>query len=305
MKSKYLFSLILAMLFSNNIYSQTDVKKSKEEQPKIDSPNKRTEIISDPKPKPEIIGNILSPENGSSFTGEINLNGTVKYFSVKNHLWLVTKPAESPEFWPHFGEILPEKDGTWNGKVSIGGSDGKLFDVHLMIADNEANKIFNDYLITGKKNDYFTAIPKPDGAYSIAKVKVRKSSSKTTSSVSKDSVNLRYGFTKDGIYYIHKSLIPEANGDNNLFLCYQKNHWDTSASQMKYDGNYYYYQSNINQNSGSLQYCFYCNVIGQWIPDYLLDEKSPLLNKADIVLNGKKDGHNFNTIPQDYFPGIK
>lgn len=121
------------------------------------------------------------------------------------------------------------------------------------------------------------------------------------------NVNRYYGFTKNGVFYIHRSLIPTSNGDDNLFLCYDKNNWNISASKMIYDGNYYYYQSKIKQNSGRLQYCFYCSELGQWMPQYLLNEneETPLINKSDIVWNWNKTGHNFETKPQNFFPGDK
>lgn len=121
------------------------------------------------------------------------------------------------------------------------------------------------------------------------------------------NINRYYGFTKDGIFYIHKSLIPSSNGDDNLYLCYDKNQWNISATKMKFDGNYYYYQSKIKQNSGSLQYCFYCSEIKQWMPQVLLNENegTKLINKSDIESNRNDDGHNFKTEPQDHFPGDK
>lgn len=120
-------------------------------------------------------------------------------------------------------------------------------------------------------------------------------------------VSLKYGFTKDGVFYIHKSLIPTSNGDDNLYLCYDKNNWSTSNTKMLYDGNYYYYQSKIKQNSGSIAYCFYCSEIKKWMPQYLLNEneETPLINKSDIVWNSEKNGHNFETKPQNLFPGAK
>ncbi len=120
---------------------------------------------------------------------------------------------------------------------------------------------------------------------------------------SKRNANKHYGFTKDGIFYIHKSLIPSSNSNDNLYLCYNRNHWSISESKMQFDGEYYYYQSKLSQLTEKQQYCFYCNEIGMWLPQYLLDEGSPLINNNDVKWNGKKDGHNFNTVPQDYYPG--
>lgn len=138
-------------------------------------------------------------------------------------------------------------------------------------------------------------------------VESKTSPKNVLSATSISNVNRNYGFTKDGVFYIHRSLIPTSNGDDNLYLCYDKNQWNILATKMIFDGNYYYYQSKIKQNSGSLQYCFYCSEIRQWMPQSLLNEneETPLINKSDIISNRNEDGHNFKTKPQDFFPGDK
>jgi hypothetical protein len=123
--------------------------------------------------------------------------------------------------------------------------------------------------------------------------------------ISMKKVNKNYGFTKEGIIYIHKSRIPISNGDDNLYLCYQKNHWDTIATKMNFDGNYYYYQSDYARNKSNLNYCFYGRIIHQWIPEYWLDEGSSLIDTADVCWNGFRTGHNFCTGPQEFYPGDK
>jgi len=287
MKTRFLINFILFTLFPICTFSQFSIGR-------IIIPRTTGQAIENKK----IYAVISNPQDGTKFNGPINLNGIARNIPANNHLWLVVSPRESIGCWPQYREIIPnENTGAWNGKVVIGGDDGKLLDIVLVSANAEANNSFNDYIINQEKN-HFPTVPMPVGAKSLAHITVIKSIENNTNS---DKVNMNYGFSKTGVFYIHKSLIAQANGDVPCLVAGVTN-W-INNTKMIIDGDYYIYEAKIDRPYDiNLEYCFYIGK-GIYIPQILLEKSSNYILKGDYKSNSTKDGSNFYTSPQDYYPG--
>lgn len=287
MKTSFLNIFLLLLLFPICTYSQFSVKR-------ILTPRTTGKSIV----TKEIYAVINNPQDGNKFNGLIDLNGIARNLPAKSHLWLVVSPRESNDCLPQFKEIKPnESTGAWSGKVAIRGDDGKLIDIVLVSADPAANNTFNDYIINQEKND-FPSIVMPEGAKSLAHITVVKASENITTS---DKVNMNYGFSKTGVFYVHKSLIAHVNGDAPYLVAGVTN-W-TNNTKMILDGEYYIYEAKIDRPYDiMLEYCFYIGK-GIYIPQILLEKSSNFILKGDYKSNTTKDGANFYTSPQDYYPG--
>lgn len=286
MKPKYLLIFIILLIPSFGNYAQ-DVKPISIDNPK---PPKRSEI--------KKLAYIISPKDGSSFTNTFNVNGIVKNVPEDSHLWLVVRPRESNGCWPQRREIIPdEKTGEWNGEVTIGGDDGKLLDILLVNANAEANKFFNDY-ITNQKKDNFPERPMPEGAKLLTHITVTKAPDDDTTN---HTVNKYYGFSKSGVFYIHKKLIEQSDGEIPCLIAGVTN-WKKDV-KMQSDGDYYIYVAKIDRPyKTNLEYCFYIGN-GNYLPQLLLEKSSILIREGDYKINNTKDGNNFYTSPQAFYPG--
>jgi len=285
MKAKVFFSIILIIALSFNFYSQSKVISSIPEQ------------ILPPKVKPIGIAKITSPKDGSSFAKTFYVNGIAHKIPDNHHLWLVVSPRESNDCWPQYKEIRPDEyTGTWTGKVTIGGDNGKLLDIILVSANAEANSNFNEY-ITNKDNS--KEQPMPEGAKPLTHITVIKAPDKDDTVSHK--VNLNYGFSKSGVFYINKILIEASKGNIPCLVAGITN-WGKDI-EMHLDGNYYIYEAKIDKPFNiELEYCFY---IGEdkYLPQLLLEKSSLLIDDKDIKHKKNGEGNNFLTSPQDYYPG--
>ena len=269
-------------------------KKTKTQNP----PNQPKSTLSDNSNLPYAI--INSPKDGYSFISSFYVSGIVKNFpsNSNNHLWLVVSPRESNNCYPQYKEIRPdESTGAWSGQVNIGGDNGKLLDILFVLANSEANNFFHDYVVNSINNN-FPDKPLPEGAKRLTHITVKKAQVDDKPS---HSVNKYYGFTKYGIFYIHKLLIDQCNGETPCLVAGITN-WAKNV-KMQLDGDYYIYEAKIDKPyENNLEYCFYIGN-GIHIPQILIEKSSKLILDGDHILNGTKNGQNFNTSPQDYYPG--
>jgi len=287
MKAIYFLILVLFFLLPPQIFSQGKVKPTVIENPK---PPKRNEI--------KKLAYIISPKDGSLFTNTFYVNGIVKNMPVDSHLWLVVNPRESNGCWPQYKEIRPDENtGEWNGKVTIDGDDGKLLDILLVDANAKANKFFNDYIANQEKENS-PERPMPEGTKLLTHITVTKAPGDDTTNY---AVNKYYGFSKSGIFYIHKSLIEQSDGEIPCLVAGATN-WRKDV-KMKSDGDYYIYEARIDRPYKiNLEYCFYIGN-GNYLPQLLLEKSSLLIRDGDYKLNNTKDGNNLFTQPQAYYPG--
>jgi len=195
-------------------------------------------------------------------------------------------------------EIRPdEKTGEWKGKVTIGGDDGKLLDILFVNANAEANKYFNDY-IANQKKDNFPERPMPEGIKILTQITVTKAPDDDTTI---HNVNKYYGFSKSGVFYIHKTLIEQSDGETPCLVAGVTN-WKKDVT-MQSDGDYYIYEAKIDRPYKiNLEYCFYIGN-GNHLPQLLLEKSSMLIRDGDYKINNTKDGNNFYTSPQAFYPG--
>lgn len=112
------------------------------------------------------------------------------------------------------------------------------------------------------------------------------------------NTNSLYGFTQNGVFYIHGDLIEAANG-SRVEITGGFTQW--KRVDMKRIGSYYVFEANT---TGSFQFPqYYCFHIGseRYIPHALVDLGSPLIKPKDVKANNQ-GGYNFLTEPQDDLP---
>ncbi len=94
------------------------------------------------------------------------------------YLWLVVHPEGSSGYWPQNVPIVPHpRTGKWTHKFWLGtrGANwGDIFEVWLILVDNEGNKIYTDYIERGKKTQKFPEIGLPEGYEAVDMITVIK-----------------------------------------------------------------------------------------------------------------------------------
>jgi len=135
-------------------------------------------------------------------------------------------------------------------------------------------------------------------------VKPPKENTTQDQNIINQNINKYYGFTKDGIFYIHRTLIEKSNGDIP-YLKSDLTNWD-DGEKMDLKGSYYLYKARIDKpfmNGVKIVYCFRIRG-GIHLPTLLFSRRSDLINDNDVILNPTKNGYNFETYPQDYLPNM-
>lgn len=63
------------------------------------------------------------------------------------HLWIAVRPILSNDWWPQPfpGEIVPYDNGMLQGRVYLGGNSSDLFEIGILILDNETNEKFLEW----------------------------------------------------------------------------------------------------------------------------------------------------------------
>ncbi|MHB1687900.1 MAG: hypothetical protein ACYCVH_11050 [Ignavibacteriaceae bacterium] len=290
---KYLYAFTLIFLMSIHSYSQPiGTKPAPGKGPLPLPPLHNTKVV------------IKSPKDGSKFAGTFEIRGIAKNIPLNQHLWLVTNPRPGNYWYPQWQEIVPDANGNWDGTITIGGDPCTLHDVHLVFADSEANRIFDNYIATQVK-EHYPYLSKPNGAVSKTKITVTKLP--------------LYGYTKFGTFFVHKSLIPLKFEGDSVYFRFRYNGWKDLP--MTFDGEYYYCQSGKSQLSGALEYCFHCGSRSDsFIPEYWIENQtnkddpkyywfeyqgsSLNIKKEDTYDNGQ-GGSNFRTRAVDCFPDFQ
>ena len=105
-----------------------------------------------------------------------------------------------------------------------------------------------------------------------------------------------YGFTKQGVFFIHKGLVEQAGGYKPLLITEANNYKKVS---MREKSDYYYAIIDLLRHR---EIC-YCFSIGSnnYIPHQLKRIGSPHFNEGDVKDN-KQGGYNFCTSALDSTP---
>lgn len=239
------------------------------------------------------VAKILQPANGSSFKDIFEVKGSISNYNGDGHLWLITRPAKYNACYPHFHEIIPMKR-EWSGTIQIGGDPGEEHKVYLIKANREANEIFNKMIL----NDKYTQISMPEGVTYLDEISVFKAGDMISH---KQECSPKYGFSKEGVFFLHKSLISGIS-ESVPCLVTGVTKW-TNKIAMQSIGDYFIYTAKVDRPfQNKLLYCFYLPDIGLYIPQLLLENSSSLINPDDIQMHPANDGSNFFTSPIDYLP---
>ncbi len=120
---------------------------------------------------------IYEPKDGGSVFHKTTIEGWYNDSGIKNDLWLVVQPVESPFYHPQPGPIPKDEDGRWRGIAYIGESAkkniGEEFLIFFMRVDLAASKIFADYFKNSESSGKWLGLQiLPEGATSIDSVRV-------------------------------------------------------------------------------------------------------------------------------------
>ncbi len=123
-----------------------------------------------------IIASITNPQDNSLVISPVSISGIVENIPYEHHLWLVVNPHGTNGWWPQTREIIAKQNGNYSGSVILGGlnNKGQQFDIHLVLANNEANKSFNEYMSSGANTNSYPEVPLPEGAKSLTYITVTK-----------------------------------------------------------------------------------------------------------------------------------
>ncbi len=123
-------------------------------------------------PEPVIV--FSKPGDGTIQATPVDLAGKGKHIPKDKHCWIVVNPQGSNGFWPQTREIFLKHDTTWTGNALLGGNSGQLFDIHFVLADQQAHQSFNDYITNCAKKEDYPEVPLPTGARSYGFITVKK-----------------------------------------------------------------------------------------------------------------------------------
>jgi len=108
-----------------------------------------------------------------------------------------------------------------------------------------------------------------------------------------------YGFTKDGLFFIAKSLIVEFKGSKPKF---RADLTDWEDCPMKEQNGYYIYKYDIKSQplTDKVIYCF--SIGGNRYIPHVLVNKRPIRYNHDDVSDNNQGGYNFKTLPLEKCP---
>jgi len=116
----------------------------------------------------------LEPEDESVQYSPVSLIGTSANLPKDKHFWIVVNPHGSNGWWPQTREVMIKPNNRWSAVALLGGDKGQRFDIHFIIADNQANREFNDYLSECVVNNEYPEKPLPSGSSSIGYITLTK-----------------------------------------------------------------------------------------------------------------------------------
>jgi hypothetical protein len=127
--------------------------------------------------EPDIVNPTIvfgSPKDESIQISPVSLTGTSKNLPQGKHFWIVVNPHGSNGWWPQTSEIMIKPNGKWSGVALLGGDKGKKFDIHFILADNQAHNEFNEYLTECTQTKKYPEKPLPSGSNSLGYLTITK-----------------------------------------------------------------------------------------------------------------------------------
>lgn len=114
------------------------------------------------------------PQDESVQISPVSLTGTSKNLTQNSHFWVVVNPHGSNGWWPQTREIMIKPNGKWSGVALLGGDKGQKFDIHFILADNQAHNEFNEYLSECTESGKYPGKPLPSGSNSLGYITITK-----------------------------------------------------------------------------------------------------------------------------------
>jgi hypothetical protein len=115
-----------------------------------------------------------SPKDESLQISPVSLTGTSNNLPHDKHFWIVVNPHGSNGWWPQTREIMIKSNGKWSGVALLGGEKGQKFDIHFILADNQAHNEFNEYLSECTSSGKYPEKPLPSGSNSLGYLTITK-----------------------------------------------------------------------------------------------------------------------------------
>jgi hypothetical protein len=91
------------------------------------------------------------------------------------HVWIGVKPYKSIENrWPQTGGPLPVINGYFEGNAFLGGANGDLFEIGILIVDNRLNEKFLDWINQSRSTNRWSPITEmePKANYTVSKEEI-------------------------------------------------------------------------------------------------------------------------------------
>jgi hypothetical protein len=125
----------------------------------------------------QITGVITNPSPQAQVPEVQTVAGTVTGLTAEKHLWLLVVPHV-----PGAAAYHPEPDLTVNGsnwtvtaRIGLAGDLGRVFDLELVVADNQADASFRQYLNTATAKGSYPGMPiLPQGVLLLQSVEVQR-----------------------------------------------------------------------------------------------------------------------------------
>lgn len=237
----------------------------------------------------EVLGEITSPINNTKVIDRFTVSGTVKNLPKKKYLWLLNCPEESAKCWPQFKNIeCNPKTGLFEAMAEIGGKSNLEHKLKLVYVDYESHVEFINFISNGNVHQGLVAPKDVQEIASVTVVKIDK------------PAELLYGVTKEGIFFIHRSLVEKVGGNSPL-LRSELTSWEKDEP-MELNSQGYYIASIIIEKplTRKIDYCYRIGD-NKFIPHALINVNSALVKDNDCINNGNK-GYNFSTMPLEVLP---
>lgn len=93
--------------------------------------------------------NLSQQDKLISANSTIAITGCLSTGLSKNqHLWIAVKPDKSiTNWWPQSnGEIIPNKQGEFEGNAFLGGDRGEVFTIGILVLDDKLNDTFSEWV---------------------------------------------------------------------------------------------------------------------------------------------------------------
>ena len=125
----------------------------------------------------QIMGAITNPSPHARVPQVQTVAGTVTGLTAGQHLWLLVEPhvVDAAAYHPQPDLTISGNDWSVSAHIGLAGDVGRVFDLELVVADNQADASFRQYLNTAiAKSSYLGMAILPEGALLLQSIEVQR-----------------------------------------------------------------------------------------------------------------------------------